>query len=215
MTRRRSDAARSASAVAAFLLTGALLATGAACESGPPPERRSQALPQVETRYDRAALTALSEVPGTKLLSVRITDTSTPDPVWLTQVADQQGTVHTVRVDATHGRFLDTSVPAGQSPARKAGTAALVASAKVLPEDAVDEVKQPDFGKVTAVDLEKGVQGRTVWSVTIATLQSEQTQSYQVDAVTSEVVHSSTSPGNSAVPSEPASPPASPSGSPE
>ncbi|MFR0357337.1 PepSY domain-containing protein [Streptomyces sediminimaris] len=211
MIRRRSEG-KTASALAACLVTGALLTTGAGCQ-GPPPEHRPEALPQVETRYDRAVLTSLSKVPGTKLLSVRVTDTSSPDPVWVTRVADDKGTVHAVRVDAVEGRFLGTSVPA-QPPALKPDTAALLASAKVSPEEAVDKVKRPEFGKVTDVSLEKGYQGRTVWAVTYVTVRSGQTHSYQVDAVTSEVVHSRTTPGNSTIPSEPASPPASPSGSP-
>ncbi|MFF9408085.1 hypothetical protein ACF1B0_21550 [Streptomyces anandii] len=213
MIRRREGSARTASAVTAFLVTGALLAMGAACQ-GPPKEHRPEALPQVETPYDHAVLTALSEVPDTKLVSVRVTDVSTPDPVWLTQVADAQGTVHAVRVDAVGGKFLDASVPADQSPAQKSRTAALVASAKVLPQDAVDKVKRPDFGKVTAVSLEKGENNKTVWAVTIATVESGRTHSYQIDAVTSKVLSSSTSPGNSSIPKEPASPAASPSGSP-
>lgn len=212
MIRRRREA-KTASALAACLVTGALLTTGAGCQ-GPRPEHRPEALPQVETHYDRAVLTSLSKVPGTRLLSVRVTDTSTPEPVWVTRVADGKGRVHTVRVDAVHGRFLGTTAPAPQPSALKPDTAALLASAKVPPEKAVDEVKEPEFGKVTAVSLEKGAKGRTVWAVTIVTVRSGQTHSYQVDAVTSEVVRSRTTPGNSTVPSEPASPPASPSGSP-
>ncbi|MFJ7150292.1 PepSY domain-containing protein [Streptomyces sp. NPDC100445] len=213
MRTRGSAATGTASALAGFLATGALLVTGTACQSQPP-EHRPEALPQVEARYDRAVLTALSEVPGTKVFSVRVADLSSQKPVWLTRVAEPNGTVHTVRVDAIHGRFVDTSVPADQSSARKSRIAALIASAKVLPHDAVDKVKEPDFGKVTDVSLEKGYQGRTVWSVTIDTVQGGQTHVYQIDAVTSKVIHSSTIPGDSAIPSEPASPPASSSGSP-
>ncbi|WP_225813596.1 PepSY domain-containing protein [Streptomyces spinosus] len=213
MRTRGSAVGRTAPALAGFLATGALLVAGTACQSQPP-EHRPEALPQVEAPYDRAVLTALSEVPGTTLLSVRVTDVSSPNPVWLTRVAEQNGTVHAVRVDAIHGRFLGTSVPGDQGQAQKARMAALIASAKVLPHDAVDKVKQPDFGKVTDVSLEKDNQGRPVWSVTIDTVQGGQTHVYQIDAVTSKVVHSSTVPGNSSVPREPASPPASSSGSP-
>ncbi|WP_324785921.1 hypothetical protein [Streptomyces sp. H51] len=208
-----TSGSNSGPAVTAFLVTGALLVTGAAC-SGPPPERLPQALPQVETGWDRAVLTAQSEVPGAKLLSVRITDASGPDPVWLTRVADQQGTVHAVRVEAIRGRFLGTSVPSGQSTARKTSTAALISSAKVLPYDAVDKVKQPDFGKVTDVGLEKGRQGRTVWSVTIVTVQGSPARVYQVDALTAEVVDSRTVASGTPQGSEPAGPAVSASKSP-
>ncbi|MHC3474856.1 PepSY domain-containing protein [Streptomyces sp. 7R007] len=138
---------------------------------------------------------ALDEVPGSKLLSVGLRQLSGPRPVWFTRVAAKDGTVYIVRVDASLGGVVGTAVPPGQAAAGKARTAALVASAKVLPEEAVDKVapeaaQDPHFGKVTAVRLEKGRADRTVWSVTVATVQSQPTHTYQVDALTKEVVAS-------------------------
>ncbi|MEV8564784.1 PepSY domain-containing protein [Streptomyces sp. NPDC051322] len=155
---------------------------------------------------------ALDEVPGSRLVSVQITGPTAPEPVWRTRVTDKDGTIHVVRVDAFDGGLLDKSVPAGQPPAQKARIAALAASAKLLPEEAVDVVKKPDFGKVTDVSLEKSRHDRTVWSVTVATVQHGETHTYQVDAMTGKV-DSQTS---SSLPptSEPASSVSSPSDSP-
>ncbi|MGC9540528.1 PepSY domain-containing protein [Streptomyces sp. UG1] len=77
---------------------------------------------------------ALDEVPDGKLFSVGLRQASGPDPVWRTEVAAKDGTVHLVRVDATLGRLLSTAVPADQPPGEKTRTAALVEAAKVLPE---------------------------------------------------------------------------------
>ncbi|MEV6791919.1 PepSY domain-containing protein [Streptomyces sp. NPDC051320] len=167
-------------------VAGSLLSVGAGC-SGPPPDRQPEALPQVDAHYERAVSKALDEVPGSRLVSVRITDTSRPEPVWRTRVSDKDGTIHVVHVDAFDGGLLDKSVPAGQPSAQKARVAALAASAKLLPEEAVDRVKKPDFGKVTDVSLEKGPHDRTVWSVTVATIQHGETHVYQVDAMTGKV----------------------------
>lgn len=93
-------------------VSGSPLNSGAAC-SGPPPERQPEALPQVEAPYDRAVRKALHKVPGSRLVSVSITDTSTPEPLWRTRVSDQDGTVHIVRVDAVDGGLVDASVRPG------------------------------------------------------------------------------------------------------
>jgi len=103
--------------------------------------------------------------------------------------------VHVVRMDATSGRLLSASVPAGQSVRDKQRAAELLSAARVLPEEAVEEVAaraadDPHFGKVTEVELNKGLEERTVWSVTVAAIRSGSTHTYQVDAVTSKVVAS-------------------------
>jgi uncharacterized membrane protein YkoI len=176
-----------------LLVTCALLT---AC-SGPPPASRPEVLPQVEVRFDRAVRKALDEVTGSRLLSVGLRRPSQPEPVWRTEVATQDGTVRVVRVDAVFGHLLGTTMPTDHSPGEKSRTAALVESAKVLPEEAAERVaakamEEPHFGKVTAVRLMKGSRGRTVWSVTVATVGHQPTHTYQVDAVTTKVVDSRT-----------------------
>lgn len=179
---------RWAPAVPVLAVVGALLT---AC-SGPPPARAPEVLPRVEAPYDRAVRKALDEVPGSRLVSVGLTDVSAPRPVWKTDVATADGTVHEVRLDAVRAQLINTSVPAGQSAAGKARTAALVGSAPLLPEEAVKKVKAPDFGKVNDVRLEKGPDGRTVWSVTVTTIERGHTRTYEIDAAGGKVVESST-----------------------
>lgn len=178
--------------VSALVVVGALLATGAACD-GPPPSPHPEVLPQVETPYDRAVREALDEVSGSRLLSVALRRVSEPQPVWHTRVAAQDGTVHLVRVDAVHGRLLGTAVPDGQSAADKERVSALAASAQV-PEEAVERVKGPDFGKVTGIRLEEGRQHEAVWSVDVTTVRRDDTQTYLVDAVTKDVLDRRTAP---------------------
>ncbi|WND39434.1 hypothetical protein RI578_36355 [Streptomyces sp. BB1-1-1] len=181
--------------VSALVVAGALLATGAACD-GPPPSPHPEVLPQVETPYDRAVREALDEVSGSRLLSVALRRVSEPQPVWHTRVAAQDGTVYLVRVDAVHGRLLGTAVPDGQSAADKERVSALAASARVLPEEAVEQVKSPDFGKVTGIRLEEDRQHEAVWFVDVTTVRRDDTQTYLVDAVTKDVLDRRTAPSS-------------------
>ncbi|MFC7882029.1 PepSY domain-containing protein [Streptomyces sp. NPDC057376] len=179
--------------VSASVAAGVLLVTGAACE-GPPPSPRPEVLPQVEAPYDRAVREALDEVSGSQLLSVALRGATEPEPVWYTRVAGRDGTVHVVRVGAVHGRLLGAAVPGGQTAADKERVAALADSAEVLPEEAVEQVKSPDFGKVSGVRLEQDRQARTVWSVEVTTVRRDHTQTYLVDAVTKKVLDRRTAP---------------------
>ncbi|AQS71294.1 PepSY domain-containing protein [Streptomyces pactum] len=173
--------------VSALAVAGALLATGAACE-GPPPSPHPEVLPQVEAPYERAVRMALDEVPGSRLVSVTLRRVSDPRPVWYTRVAARDGTLHAVRVEAVHGRLLGTAVPDGQSAADKERVATLVASAKVLPEAAVEQVKGPEFGKVSGIRLEWDRRHEAVWRVEVTTVRRDDTQTYLVDAVTKDVL---------------------------
>ncbi|WP_129311200.1 PepSY domain-containing protein [Streptomyces sp. L2] len=195
-----------------FVVAAALLAGTAAACSGPPPTHPSEVLPQVETEYDRAIRKALDEVSGSRLVSVGLSRVNTVAPVWRTSVATEDGTEHLVRVGAAGGDVLGADVPAGQSAASKTRTGTLVAGAKLLPEEAVDRVRMPEYGKVTDVRLEKDATGRTVWSVTIETVGPHRVHAYRVDAVTGEVT--GVAPAGSASPAPSPSSTPSPSGTP-
>jgi uncharacterized membrane protein YkoI len=193
-TGHRPRTARAPWAVAAAAVVGVLLA---GCDSGPPPARRGEVYPQVEVRYDRAVRKALAEEPGSRPVSVELREVTAPEPVWDVLVATPDGTLRSVRVDAVGGRVLGDTEPAGRSAGDRARTAALLAAATVLPEDAVEKVApeteaDPRSGKVTDVRLGRGVEHRTVWSVTVATVRAAPAHTYQVDAATSDVVDSST-----------------------
>jgi uncharacterized membrane protein YkoI len=180
-------------------MAAALAAAGflpVACDSGPPPEQHPEVYQQVEVRYDRAVRKALAAVPDSRLLSIGLRDTSGPEPRWRVLVVTGDGTIRMVRVDAVGGRLLDDTIPAGSSAAAKARTASMVSTATVLPEDAVEKVaprteQDPHFGKVTDIRLAHGDKNRLVWSVTVAGVRPDDTHTYQVDAVTADVLYSS------------------------
>ncbi|MFE5598218.1 hypothetical protein ACFQ8O_03345 [Streptomyces coelicoflavus] len=186
--------------LSAVLTGGTLLVTGSAC-SQPPPARSPEVLPQVEAPYDLAIGKALEEMPRTDFVSLSLRP-SDVRPTWLVRVADDAGSVRLVRVSATDGRLLGTSVPAGQSAGLKKRTAELVAAARVLPKEAVDKVKRPDFGKVSGIALEEGSRGEPVWSVTVALVEPLRQRVYEVDAVTSEVLSSLTTGEQSKTPDD-------------
>ncbi|MFC8220083.1 hypothetical protein ACFUTY_18165 [Streptomyces sp. NPDC057362] len=181
---------RSGLVLSALLTGGLLLVTGSAC-SQPPPARAPEVLPQVEAPYDLAIGKALDEVPRSEFVSLSLRP-SDVRPTWLVRVADDTGSERLVRVSATDGRLRGTSVPAGQSAGTKKRTAELVAAARVLPKEAVDKVKRPDFGKVSGMALHEGSGGQPVWSVTVALVEPLRERVYEVDAVTSEVLSSLT-----------------------
>ncbi|CAL9402657.1 hypothetical protein [Streptomyces sp. enrichment culture] len=181
---------RSGLVLSALLTGGLLLVTGSAC-SQPPPARAPEVLPQVEAPYDLAIGKALDEVPRSEFVSLSLWP-SDVRPTWLVRVADDTGSKRLVRVSATDGRLRGTSVPAGQSAGTKKRTAELVAAARVLPKEAVDKVKRPDFGKVSGMALHEGSGGQPVWSVTVALVEPLRERVYEVDAVTSEVLSSLT-----------------------
>ncbi|WP_432133744.1 MULTISPECIES: PepSY domain-containing protein [unclassified Streptomyces] len=176
--------------VGVALVAAALVVAG--CD-GPPPAERSEVFPQVEVRFDRAVRKALDEVPESRLLSVGLREPSETKPVWRTEVATPDGAVRVVRVDATLGRLLGSPEPADRRVDAEARTSALVESARILPEEAAETVaatamESEHFGKVTEVRLAKGEKGRTVWVVTVAAIEPGRTHTYQVDAVTSDVI---------------------------
>ncbi|MFJ6913092.1 hypothetical protein ACIQUX_03930 [Streptomyces sp. NPDC101133] len=172
--------------LSALLTGGLLLVTGSAC-SQPPPARSPEVLPQVEAPYDLAIGKALDEVPRSEFVSLSLRP-SDVRPTWLVRVADDTGSERLVRVSATDGRLQGTSVPAGTEKS----TAELVAAARVLPKEAVDKVKRPDFGKVSGIALHEGSGGQPVWSVTVALVEPLRERVYEVDAVTAEVLSSLT-----------------------
>ncbi|MBH5131845.1 hypothetical protein AB0E99_06010 [Streptomyces sp. NPDC030592] len=186
--------------LSALLTGGLLLVTGSAC-SQPPPARAPEVLPQVEAPYDLAIGKALDEVPHSEFVSLSLRP-SDVRPTWLVRVADDTGSERLVRVSATDGRLQGTSVPAGQSAGTKKRTAELVAAARVLPKEAVDKVKRPDFGKVSGMALHEGSGGQPVWSVTVALVEPLRERVYEVDAVTAEVLSSLTTGERSKTPDD-------------
>ncbi|MEU3254861.1 PepSY domain-containing protein [Streptomyces sp. NPDC006997] len=194
--------------VAPLLLTTGVLV--AACD-GPPPAHRPEVLRQVDATYDRAVRKALAEVPGAKLYAVGLRDGATAQPVWRAEVVAPDDSLRVVRVDASLGDVLGPTEPADRPPAERTRTAGLVSDAEVLPEDAVEKaaagaVHDPHYGKVTGVRLARDRENRAVWSVTVAAIDPRRTRTYDVDAVTAEVVGSRTDGGDPARETAPAHP---------
>ncbi|MFF6998899.1 hypothetical protein ACFY93_28650 [Streptomyces sp. NPDC008313] len=196
MTRRVRGVVRAerhrprARAVGGLTAACALLA---GCAANPEREQPAEVYPQVEFRYDQAIRRSLAEVPGSRLLDTVLRDPRSAEPVWRSEVATPDGTVHAVRVDASGGRLKDTQVPPGQDGARRADVTARLAGAKILPEDAAREVTRPEYGKVTDVALreDRAAGGRTFWYVTVTERPRGQedvdSAVYKVDAATGDV----------------------------
>ncbi|WP_406308374.1 PepSY domain-containing protein [Streptomyces griseoaurantiacus] len=205
----------------ALLLAAGVALTGCTDYRLEPP---TEVLPQLEFPYDEAFAKARHEVPDSRPFSLGLRDSDAPAPVWYGRVVTPDGTVHEVRMDAVRGRVLGTSVPAGQSASAKARTAALTERARLLPSEAVGRVKEPYFGKVTQIELSEGRRKAVVWRITVAAIRQDDLRTYQVDAVTGEVLsvreggpaaRATVAPPSTALPTPPTvSPPEPPSGPP-
>ncbi|WP_030379074.1 MULTISPECIES: PepSY domain-containing protein [unclassified Streptomyces] len=184
--RPRAARRRGPGGLLALLLAGVTLTGCTDYRLAPPTE----VLTQVEFPYDEAFTKAEHEVPDSEPYSMSLRGADEPVPVWYGRVATSDGTVHEVRMDATQGRVLGEEVPAGQSAAAKSRVAGLLAHAELLPSEAVEKIKEPYFGKVTQIELTDGKDDATVWRITVAEIHQDDLSTYQVDAVTGEVLTS-------------------------
>ncbi|OEU94805.1 PepSY domain-containing protein [Streptomyces oceani] len=145
-------------------------------------EEHEEVLPMVEVPYSTAIRQSLAEVPNSHLVSLGLGEDQDGEPVWHAEVLAEDGTRHLVRVDASRVRVHGTETlerdGAGASPRERA---------KILPEEAAREVTEPDFGKVTAIELRRR-DHRVVWTVDVTTIKDDHVRAYDVDARTGKVL---------------------------
>jgi uncharacterized membrane protein YkoI len=180
--RRRASILRSVAALGA-----AILLTSCGNEKL---DQQAEVLPAVEIEHDQAIRQALAEVPADRLVALELRGLEGGDPVWRSEVATRDGTVHLVRTDASTGRLLSTEIPPAQDSDSKSKTLDLLKEVEILPEEAAREVTKPDFGKVTAIHLEEkeNEKANIVWSINVATIEKSNVHVYDVDAVTGEIL---------------------------
>ncbi|GAA2480925.1 PepSY domain-containing protein [Streptomyces gobitricini] len=153
---------------------------------------RQALLKAAKVPWDKAAGTAVAGVREGKLAEIELkwarSAVGSPSPgprtpEWDTAVAAQDGTVHTVRVDAVSGKVTESRVEPGQDPDDKRELADRLGAATVTPQRAVKAATDRKKGTVTAVRLDD-----TVWSVDVVTTNDWYKTTYDVDARTGEIV---------------------------
>ncbi|MGI5480888.1 PepSY domain-containing protein [Streptomyces lavendofoliae] len=142
--------------------------------------------------WDKAAGTAVAGVgkgrlAGTELEWARSTVGSPSagprTPEWVTAVAAEDGTVHTVRVDAVSGRVTESRVDPGQDRDDKRELSGRLRAATVTPQRAAGTATGRKKGTVTAVGLDDAR-----WSVDVVTTNDWNKTTYDIDARTGKVV---------------------------
>ncbi|MFE7521428.1 PepSY domain-containing protein [Streptomyces halstedii] len=102
-------------------------------------------------------------------------------PKWMAQVAETDGTVHIVTIDAVSGDVLDSKPEANQSDADKQQTADRIAKVKEMPQQAAQVATDKKKGIVTSVDLDENDSQTLVWKVDVVTKDWKMT-TFDVDA---------------------------------
>ncbi|EFH32117.1 predicted protein, partial [Streptomyces pristinaespiralis ATCC 25486] len=159
-------------------------------------ERRAL-VPAATVTWDKAADTAVGEVSGSKLVEIELTraesdSTASPapspgSPQWAAEVATQDGTRHTVHIDAATGRVLPSQPEGEQSAEDKRETADRLSKAKLTAEQAVKTATGQKKGTVVAVQLDDDDAGKVVWSVDVVTQDDWYKTTYDVDAANGEI----------------------------
>ncbi|MFJ8074110.1 PepSY domain-containing protein [Streptomyces sp. NPDC096176] len=162
---------------------------------------RQALIPATKVTWDKAATTATGEVSGSKLVQLELQrheggSTASPapspnSPEWEATVATQDGTTHTVLVDAITGDVVQSSVEPDQDADDKREVADRLGKAKWTAQQAVKAATDKKQGVVTTVELDDEDAGQLVWSVDVVTEQDWSKTTYDVDAASGKILSES------------------------
>lgn len=170
---------------------------------------RKALLADTKVTYDKAASAAVDKVPGGKLTDLDLEgvdddkdddgeddDTSaspsasaspspsgsSAGPQWVAEVAEKDGTVHDVRIDAVSGKVISSAPDKDQDADDKKETADWLARVKQTPEQAAKAATDKKKGTVTSIGLDDNDDKTLVWSVDVVTDDWNKTD-FDIDAV--------------------------------
>ncbi|MEU6761344.1 PepSY domain-containing protein [Streptomyces sp. NPDC046853] len=171
---------------------------------------RKALLADTKITYDKAAATAVDKVSGSKLtdldlksandvkedqsddddaMSASPSPSSTSDgPQWVAEVAEKDGTSHTVRIDAVSGKVISSAPEGDRDADDKKETADWLSRVKQTPEQAAKTAMDKTEGTVTSVGLDDDDSGSLVWSVDVVSKDWNKTD-FEVDAVKGNITH--------------------------
>ncbi|MFC7815404.1 MULTISPECIES: PepSY domain-containing protein [unclassified Streptomyces] len=168
---------------------------------------RKALVPMAEVTWDKAADTAVKEVPDSKLVDLELKRTSaeatastgspspsTPNPApsqgapeWEAKVATADGTVHRIDIDAVSGKVFRTQAE-DQDADDKQQLADLLKKATQTPEQAVKAATDKAKGTVTHVELDENDDQKAVWSVDVVSTDNWNKTTLDVDATNGEIL---------------------------
>ncbi|MCZ9353600.1 PepSY domain-containing protein [Streptomyces mutabilis] len=168
---------------------------------------RQALVPLAKVTWDKAADTAVKEVPEGKLVDLELKRTSaeatestgspspsTPNPApsqgapeWEAKVAASDGTVHRIDIDAVSGKVFRTQAE-DQDADDKQQIADLVKKATQTPEQAVKAATDKAKGTVTHVELDENDDQKAIWSVDVVSTDNWNKTTLDVDATNGKIL---------------------------
>ncbi|MFE1034392.1 PepSY domain-containing protein [Streptomyces sp. NPDC058807] len=168
---------------------------------------RKALVPMAKVTWDKAADTAVKEVPDSKLVDLELKRTSAeatastgspspsmPNPApsqgapeWEAKVATADGTVHRIDIDAVSGKVFRTQAE-DQDADDKQQLADLLKKATQTPEQAVRAVTDNAKGTVTHVELDENDDQKAIWSVDVVSTDNWNKTTLDVDATNGEIL---------------------------
>ncbi|MFJ7771229.1 PepSY domain-containing protein [Streptomyces sp. NPDC097107] len=168
---------------------------------------RQALVPKAKVTWDKAADTAVKEVPEGKLVDLELKPTSAeatastgspspsmPNPApsqgapeWEAKVAAPDGTVHRIDVDAVSGEVFRTQAE-DQDADDKQQVADWLKQATQTPDQAVKVATDNAKGTVTHVELDEGDDQKVMWSVDVVSTDNWDKATVDVDATNGKVL---------------------------
>jgi uncharacterized membrane protein YkoI len=168
---------------------------------------RKALVPMAKVTWDKAADTAVKEVPEGKLVDLELKRTSAeatastgspspsmPNPApsqgspeWEAKVAAPDGTVHRIDVDAVSGKVFRTQAE-DQDADDKQQVADRLSKATQTPEQAVKVATGKAKGTVTHVELGESDDQKVTWSVDVVSTDNWNKATVDVDATNGKVL---------------------------
>ncbi|MFI8434575.1 PepSY domain-containing protein [Streptomyces sp. NPDC079020] len=100
---------------------------------------------------------------------------------WVAEVAEKDGTAHTVRIDAVSGEVIEAKADTDQDAEDKQQLATWIAEATQTPQQAAKVATDKKKGTVTSVDLDDNDGKGVIWSVDVVDTDWKMT-TFAVDA---------------------------------
>ncbi|MEU5957440.1 PepSY domain-containing protein [Streptomyces sp. NPDC047525] len=171
-------------------------------------QERKALLAATKVTYDKAAATAVDKVSGSKLTDLDLegldddNDSDDDDdasgspspspsgsaaaPQWAAEVAEKDGTVHNVRIDAVSGKVISSAPENDQDADDKKETADWLSRVKQSPEQAAKVATDKKKGTVTSIGLDDNDSNTLIWSVDVVTDDWNKTD-FEIDAVKGDI----------------------------
>ncbi|MFJ9038491.1 PepSY domain-containing protein [Streptomyces sp. NPDC102406] len=148
---------------------------------------RKALVPKAKVGYDKALDAAVKAVATAKAVSIELKGPA-DKPGWDAKVATDDGTEHTVRVDAVTGKAGQARTDADQDADDKRELADLLAKAKVSAQQAASTATDTTKGTVTSVELDDTDKGGPMWSVDVVTTNDWNKTTYDIDATNRKIL---------------------------